>query len=88
MRTGKKYMSLIEEIREIKIPAWTQRWKIATPYWWWIAFSTVLGFFMLRLVLMVVYTILIVPTGLFMRIFGKDPMGIKPRASYWITHHE
>ena len=31
------------------------------------------------------YAIAIVPTGLLMRVFGADPMGLRRRGSYWIA---
>ena len=81
-------MSLTKELQEIKIPAWTHRWRIATPYQWWIAFSTVLGYFMLRFVLTVLYTIAVIPMGLIMRLVSNDPMRRKPASTYWIPKHE
>ena len=31
------------------------------------------------------YAIAIVPTGLLMRVFGADPMGLRRKGSYWIA---
>ena len=81
-------MSLTKELQEIKIPAWTHRLRIATPYRWWIAFSTVLGYVMLRVVLSVLYYGVITPTGLLRRFLGKDSMRTKPTSTYWISKHE
>ena len=85
---GKKLMSLINELQEVKIPVWTHRWHIATPYRWWIMFSTVLGYIMLRVVLSVVYYILITPVGLFMWALRHDAMRRRPATTYWINTNE
>jgi hypothetical protein len=52
----------------------------------WLGFSVVLGYFISRIILTIVFFIVLTPTGLIMRIFGKDPMERKldPAApSYW-----
>jgi hypothetical protein len=53
----------------------------------WIQFSVVLGFFVSRILLTIIFFLVITPTGIIMRIVGKDPMDRKldPAAdSYWI----
>ncbi len=52
----------------------------------WIAFSVVLGYFVSRILLTIIFCVIVVPTGLIMRLVGKDPMDRKldPAAqSYW-----
>ena len=52
----------------------------------WIKFGEILGKVIAPLVLSIVYFIVITPIGLFLRIFGKDLLGIKflKKKSYWI----
>jgi len=53
----------------------------------WMSLALVLGFIMTRVLLTVIYVLLFIPTGLLMRVFGKDPLRRKldPDAStYWI----
>ncbi len=53
----------------------------------WMALAVVMGFFMTRVILSVVYYLVMTPIGLAMRLFGKDPLHrrIDPEASsYWI----
>jgi hypothetical protein len=55
-------------------------------YSFWIGFSIVLGYFVSRILLTLVFLIAVTPTGLIMRALGKDPMERKldPRAdTYW-----
>jgi hypothetical protein len=52
----------------------------------WIGFSIVLGYFVSRILLTIVFFLVITPTGLIMRALGKDPMERKldPAATtYW-----
>ena len=84
-------MSLINEIKTDFQAVATPRWVpgvLLKPYRTWTLFSVILGFFMLRLVLIVLYTVVMIPTSLLMRIFGQYPMRRKPTASYWISKHE
>ena len=53
----------------------------------WIGFSVILGYFVSRIVLTVIFFLVITPTGLIMRMVGKDPMERKRDptvSSYWI----
>lgn len=53
----------------------------------WIGFSVTLGYFISRALLTFIFFVVILPTGLLMRLFGKDPMDrkIDPNApTYWI----
>jgi hypothetical protein len=57
------------------------------PYKLWMGFAAVLGFFMSRLILCVLFYLVITPTGLVMRLFGKDMLDEKwdkGAVSYWI----
>jgi hypothetical protein len=52
----------------------------------WLNFSVILGYFISRILLTIIFFVVIMPTGLLMRLFGKDPMDRKldPAASsYW-----
>jgi hypothetical protein len=52
----------------------------------WISFSVILGYFISRILLTLIFFLIITPTGVIMRIVGKDPMErkIDPDApSYW-----
>jgi hypothetical protein len=52
----------------------------------WIGFSVFIGYFVSRAILTVVFFLVIAPTGLIMRVLGKDPMERKldrDAASYW-----
>lgn len=56
-------------------------------YQLWIGFSIILGYFISRIVLTIIFFLLITPMGLIMRLAGKDPMERKwdPNAStYWL----
>ena len=52
----------------------------------WVKFGEVLGRIIAPIVMAVVYFIVITPIGLFMRLIGKDLLGIKysKNSSYWI----
>lgn len=52
----------------------------------WISFSIILGYFVSRILLTIIFFIIITPMGLIMRIVGKDPMERKldpNAATYW-----
>ncbi len=57
----------------------------------WVAFSVIIGYFISRILLTLIFFLVITPTGLLMKLFGKDPMDrkIDPQAStYWIEHEQ
>lgn len=57
----------------------------------WIGFSVTLGYFVSRVLLTIIFFIVMVPTGLLMRVLGKDPMDRKldPNVpSYWIKRED
>ena len=57
----------------------------------WLSFSVVLGYFVSRILLLFIFFVIVTPTGLIMRLVGKDPMERKldPSAeSYWIKREE
>jgi hypothetical protein len=57
----------------------------------WMKFAGVLGFIMTNLLLGIVFFIAVAPTGILMRLLGKDPIrkGFVPGAeSYWINVDE
>jgi len=52
----------------------------------WMAFSVVVGFFMSRIIMTILFYGVMTPIGLAMRIFGKDVLDQridKDKASYW-----
>lgn len=55
----------------------------------WVAFSIIIGYFISRILLTLIFFIVITPTGLIMKLLGKDPMDRKldPQApTYWVKH--
>ncbi|HPG39194.1 MAG TPA: SxtJ family membrane protein [bacterium] len=57
------------------------------PHTLWIGFSLVLGYFMSRLLLSLLFILVITPIALVMRLAGKDPLNKKidkTISSYWI----
>ena len=53
----------------------------------WMALAVLMGFVMTRILLTLIFVLLFIPTGLLMRLFGRDPLRRKldPDAkSYWI----
>ncbi len=53
----------------------------------WLAFGVTLGYFVSRTLLILIFSVVMIPTGLLMRLVGRDPMERKldPAApSYWI----
>ena len=55
-------------------------------YMVWMIFSVILGWFMTRVILSLLFYIIITPIGLFLRIIGKDLLSlkeIKNKKSYW-----
>lgn len=66
-------------------------WGLAWPkglgpvYVAWMTLAAVLGFFMSRLLLSVLYYLVITPLGLIRRLIGKRPLDLKmsDRDSYW-----
>ena len=62
-----------------------------TIYSLWLGFSVILGYFISRALLTIIFFLVLTPTGLIMRLVGKDPMERKwdPEAkSYWIKREE
>ena len=62
-------------------------WILKAVYYPWMALALVLGYIMTRLVLTAVFFLLITPTGMIMRLFGRDPLQRKrdpEAATYWI----
>ena len=56
-------------------------------YHFWVGFSVVLGYFISRILLTIIFFLVLTPTGIIMRLLGKDPMERKrdpAAASYWI----
>ena len=62
-----------------------------TIYSLWVGFSVILGYFISRALLTIIFVVVLTPTGLIMRLVGKDPMDRKwdPTAeSYWIKRED
>ena len=60
-------------------------------YFVWMALAFILGAVMTRVILTVVFVLLIVPIGLVMRLFGRDPLNRKiggSMTSYWISRED
>ena len=60
-------------------------------YKYWINFSVVLGYFVSRTILTIVFFIIVTPTGLIMKMLCKDPMERKidsDKDSYWIPKEQ
>ena len=52
----------------------------------WMTFAIILGWFMTRLILSILFYVIISPIGLFLRLFGKDILGLhydRSMQSYW-----
>lgn len=60
---------------------------LLTPiYKAWMAFGSVLGWVMTRVILIALFYLVVTPIGLLMRAFGKGALKVKPdpsRATYW-----
>ena len=57
----------------------------------WMGLALILGFFMSRLLLTLLYVLVITPIGLVMRLFGKDLLNEKMRPeaeTYWIKRQK
>ncbi len=55
-------------------------------YRFWVGFSVVLGYFVSRILLTIIFFIVVLPTGIIMKILGKDPMERRrdpDTATYW-----
>jgi len=52
----------------------------------WMGAANALGWFNTRLLLSLVYFLVMTPTGVVMRLLGRDPMDrrLKDRSSYWV----
>jgi hypothetical protein len=60
-----------------------------TLYWpslvWW-KLVHVLGYINARIILTILFTVLLVPIGLFWRLTGKDPLGRRRASAGWSTY--
>jgi energy-coupling factor transporter transmembrane protein EcfT len=57
----------------------------------WLKFGDLLHRIISPVILLLIYVTSIVPTGIIMKIFGKDPLTKKPDSSlesYWVIRHE
>jgi hypothetical protein len=57
----------------------------------WLGFSVILGYFISRALLTIIFFVVLTPTGLVMRLVGKDPMDRKwdtSAESYWIKRED
>ena len=59
---------------------------LAPLYRGWMAFGHVLGWINARIILGLVFFVVVMPTGLIMRLFGKDFLAMRPNraGSYWV----
>ena len=54
---------------------------------YWMKLATIMGFVMTNVLLTLVFFIAVIPTGLIMRLLGKDPLRVKcsrDSGSYWL----
>lgn len=51
----------------------------------WMRFGEVLGWLNTRILLTLVFFLVVTPTALVMRLFGRSPMAARKRDSYWIN---
>ncbi len=54
--------------------------------WFWMKLALVMGFVVTNVLLTLVFLIGVIPTGLLMRMLGKDPLRLKPdgkKNTYW-----
>ena len=54
----------------------------------WVGFSVILGYFVSRILMTIIFFTVITPTGLIMRIMGKDPMRRRldsQAQTYWMA---
>tara|TARA_B100001123_G_C14693177_1_gene782189 strand:+ start:197 stop:610 length:414 start_codon:yes stop_codon:yes gene_type:complete len=55
-------------------------------YWLWMGFAIIIGWFMQRLILSILFFTLVTPIGLLLRILGKRPLELNwdnSKSSYW-----
>jgi hypothetical protein len=58
---------------------------LAPLYRGWMAFGHVLGWINARLIMGIVFVFMVIPTALFVKLAGKDPMRLRKRGeSFWI----
>lgn len=63
--------------------------SLAPVYRGWLAFGHVLGWINTRIILGIMFYLMFLPVGLFMRLLGKDPMARsidKSKSTYRVTH--
>jgi len=67
---------------------WGMVWPggLKSVYHIWMGFAVIIGYFVSRILLTLLYYLMVTPIGLTARIFGKDFMDIRSadRKSYWI----
>ncbi len=55
----------------------------------WMKLSAVMGWFMSRVILLILFYLVLTPTSLLLRLFGKDILSVEfkqsPSESYWIS---
>lgn len=59
---------------------------LAPIEWVWMTMARYMGLFMTRVILTLTYYLAVTPTGLIMKVFGKDPLDRKfdpDKKSYW-----
>ena len=59
---------------------------LKSVYWGWMVFSTILSWFMTRVILSLLFYVILSPIGLILRLFGKQFLDLKQnhsQQSYW-----
>ncbi len=60
-------------------------------YFVWMGFATIMGFFMTRLILTLLFSIVFTPVGIFFRLFRRDPLKQKinhQAQTHWIKREK
>lgn len=73
------------------VVVWLRPALLAKPNYWWFRFGLALGKVMIPLTMGIVFFLAVLPTGLMVRLMGKDLLRLKfdPEAkSYWIEREE
>ena len=59
------------------------------PYLAWMSFAVIMGFFVFRIILAILFYLVILPIALIAKIFGRDVLDKnfqKQKESYWVPH--
>jgi|688.fasta_scaffold445214_2 hypothetical protein len=54
----------------------------------WVKLGTILGKFFSPIILFIIFFFIITPIGILLKVFNKDPMGLKKKESYWLCRKD